>query len=83
MAKAPAARKPTTAENLQATLNNPNVRKFLDMLSAMEGTTTHGYNTTFGGGRVESLESHPNIQREFRQTDGKVNSRDRSLCRRH
>lgn len=59
------------AENIQTALTNPNVRKFLDMLSRAEGAD---YNTTFGGGRVESLAKHPNLRAEFTQTDGKKNT---------
>ena len=36
-------------EPLLPMLDNPNVRSFLDMISAAEGTTKHGYNTLFGG----------------------------------
>lgn len=59
------------AENIQTALTNPNVRKFLDMLGKAEGAD---YNTTFGGGRVESLAKHPNLRAEFTQTDGKKNT---------
>lgn len=63
-----------TKAQLEAVVNNPNVRKFLDLIAQSEGTTTHQYNTTFGGGRFNDLSKHPNIQRKFPQTDGKVNS---------
>lgn len=64
----------TTKAQLEAVVDNPNVRKFLDLIAQSEGTTTHGYHTTFGGQRFESLSRHPNIQRKFTQTNGKVNS---------
>ena len=34
-------------------------RALLDSISFAEGTTTHGYHTQFGGGRVEDLSKHP------------------------
>ena len=59
--------------NLMPAMDNPNVRSFLDMISAAEGTTKHGYNTLFGGGRVESLTDHPRILFDFTETTGKKN----------
>lgn len=41
-------------------LKNPNVKKYLDLLSYTEGTEKHGYHTKFGGGRLEDLSQHPN-----------------------
>lgn len=57
-------------------LSNANVRKFLDMLSAAEGTTTHGYNTLFGGNRFDSLGQHPRQSLEFTETTGRRNRSD-------
>jgi len=34
-------------------------RALLDSISFAEGTTTHGYHTQFGGGRIEDLSKHP------------------------
>lgn len=55
-------------------LQNPNVRRYLDMIALAEGTNTHGYNTMFGGGRLPSLSDHPRQTMPFTQTDG-VNNR--------
>lgn len=52
----------------------PNVRNFLDMIAYAEGTRTHGYNTAFGGGRIEDLSGHPKKVSAFTQTDGKKNT---------
>lgn len=57
-------------ESLARYLNNPNVQIFLDLISAAEGTSQHGYNTTFGGGFIQDLSDHPRILKEFTQTDG-------------
>jgi len=59
--------------NLLPVIDNPNVRSFLDMISSAEGTTKHGYNTLFGGGRVDSLTDHPRILFDFTETTGKPN----------
>lgn len=59
--------------NLLPVLDNPNVRSFLDMVSAAEGTKTHGYNTLFGGGKMESLADHPRILFDFTETTGRPN----------
>lgn len=64
----------TTKQTLIDARSNPNVAKFLNLISRAEGTETHGYNTAFGGGRFEDFSKHPNIQKKFTQTDGKVNS---------
>ena len=61
----------TTAKELYAYVQNPNVRKFLDVIARAEGTT--GYDTAFGGGKIPSLEDHPRELRSFTQTDGKAN----------
>jgi muramidase (phage lysozyme) len=54
-------------------LNEPNVRSFLDMISAAEGTTKHGYNTLFGGGKFDNLQDHPRQLFDFTETTGKKN----------
>ncbi len=53
-------------------LNNPNVRKFLDVIAKAEGVK-HGYNTIFGNERFNNLSAHPNVRKQFKQTDGKMN----------
>lgn len=60
-------------EPLLPMLDNPNVRSFLDMISAAEGTSKHGYNTLFGGGRMESLADHPRQLFDFTETTGRPN----------
>lgn len=62
-----------TLAELQQAIGNPNVRKMLDLISITEGTTNHGYNTAFGGGRFDNLGAHPNVRSGFTQTDGKKN----------
>ena len=62
-----------TRQELEKALNNPNVRKILDVIANAEGVK-HGYNTIFGNERTEDLKAHPNIRKEFTQTDGKKNS---------
>lgn len=62
-----------TRQELEKALNNPNVRKILDVIASSEGVK-HGYNTIFGNERTEDLKAHPNIKKEFTQTDGKKNS---------
>lgn len=62
-----------TRQELEKHLNNPNVRKMLDLISYSEGTTKHSYYTAFGGGRQESLATHENRKKEFEQTNGKKN----------
>ena len=59
--------------NLLPVLDNPNVRSFLDMISAAEGTSKHGYNTLFGGGRMDSLADHPRQLFDFTETTGRPN----------
>lgn len=54
-------------------LENQNVKKFLDLLAAAEGTTKHGYATGFGGNQLPSLDDHPRELKAFTQTDGKKN----------
>ena len=62
-----------TRQELEKALSNPNVRKMLDVIAGAEGVK-HGYNTIFGNERTEDLKAHPNIRKEFTQTDGKKNS---------
>ncbi|WP_257230219.1 glycoside hydrolase family 104 protein [Acinetobacter sp. YH12039] len=57
---------------LQRYASNPNVRKMLDLIAYTEGVK-HGYNTMFGNERMSSLQSHPNVRKQFKQTDGKMN----------
>lgn len=56
----------------QQYLNNPNVRKLLDVIASAEGVR-HGYNTIFGNERFSNLSAHPNVRKSFKQTDGKTN----------
>lgn len=62
-----------TRKQLEQALANPNVRKFLDLISYTEGTQGNGYRTAFGGGKLNSLNDHPRYLKSFRQTDGKSN----------
>lgn len=59
-------------EQLKQHLSNPHARAFLDLLAKAEGVK-HGYNTLFGNTRFDSLADHPNIKKQFTQTDGKKN----------
>lgn len=61
-----------TRQQIEQALNNPNVRKMLNLIAATEGVK-HGYNTLFGNQRIDNLGSHPNIRKAFKQTDGKTN----------
>lgn len=61
-----------TRQQLEELLNNPNARQMLDIIAKAEGVK-HGYNTLFGNQRIDSLNSHPNIKKQFKQTDGKTN----------
>lgn len=63
-----------TKQDLINARNDPNVLKFLNLIARAEGTEKYGYNTAFGGGYFGDLSRHPNIKRNFKQTDGKVNS---------
>ena len=53
-------------------LNDPRVRKVLDVIAGAEGVK-HGYNTIFGNERFGNLSAHPNVRKQFKQTDGKTN----------
>ena len=57
---------------LEKLLNDPNARKMLDLIANAEGVK-HGYNTGFGNERIASLGAHPNVRKEFTQTNGKKN----------
>jgi muramidase (phage lysozyme) len=47
---------------LAEALQNPNVRKMLDLLAHTEGTDRlYGYKTLVGGRRVDDLSKHPNV----------------------
>lgn len=54
-------------------LENPNVRNFLGMIGSAEGTDKYGYNTLFGGGKMESLADHPRQLFDFTETTGRPN----------
>lgn len=62
-----------TRKQLEQALQNPNVRKFLDLISYTEGTQGNGYRTAFGGGKLSHLNDHPRYLKSFRQTDGRSN----------
>lgn len=62
-----------TREQLEAALQNPNARKYLDLLKYTEGTQTHGYATAFGGGKLGSLSAHPGTVHGFTETTGRKN----------
>ena len=63
-----------TKQDLINARNDPNVLKFLNLIARAEGTEKYGYNTAFGGDYFGDLSRHPNIKKNFKQTDGKVNS---------
>ena len=52
--------------------NNPNVRKFLDMIQKSEGSK--GYNYGFNNVKLANLDAHPGTSHKFKQTDGKDNT---------
>ena len=62
-----------TYQQLQQLLSNPNARQMLDLIARAEGVK-HGYNTMFGNERFNSLQTHPNVRKQFNQTDGKTNT---------
>lgn len=62
-----------TRKQLEQALQNPNVRKFLDLISYTEGTQGNGYRTAFGGGKLSHLNDHPRYLKTFKQTDGTLN----------
>lgn len=61
-----------TRQNFEKLLSAPNVQKMLDLIANAEGVQ-HGYNTLFGNERFNDLSRHPNVSKEFTQTDGKKN----------
>ena len=63
-----------TKQDLINARNDPNVLRFLNLIARAEGTEKYGYNTAFGGNYFGDLSQHPNIKKQFKQTDGKVNS---------
>ena len=63
-----------TKQDLINARNDPNVLKFLNLIARAEGTEKYGYNTAFGGNYFGDLSQHPNIKKNFTQTDGKVDS---------
>lgn len=62
-----------TRAQLEKYAQNPNVRKFLDLIAHTEGTEGNGYRTAFGGGRLSSLGDHPRYMKSFKQQNGKTN----------
>lgn len=62
-----------TIDELNGYTKDQRVRRFLDAIGSAEGTDTHGYNTAFGGGKIESLADHPRQLHDFTQTDGTPN----------
>ena len=63
----------TDKQRVLAAVDNPNVRRALDIIAATEGAGKQGYYTEFGGGRLASLADHPRKLHPFQQTDGKKN----------
>ena len=59
------------AKQYESLLNNPNVRTMLNLIAQTEGVKW-GYNTLFGNQKIDNLSAHPNIKKQFTQTDGKV-----------
>lgn len=60
---------------LNALVDDPKARGFLDLISKSEGTyytPGGGYNTMFGGGQF-SGQDHPRVRHPFKQTDGTWN----------
>lgn len=51
-------------------VNNPNVRRFLDLLSQTEGSK--GYEYGFGNRKLESLASHPRTMYPFKNNRGET-----------
>ncbi|QKJ58795.1 glycoside hydrolase family 24 protein [Serratia fonticola] len=60
---------------LNALVDDPNARSFLDLISKSEGTYNTpggGYNTMYGGGQFAG-QDHPRVRHPFKQTDGTWN----------
>ncbi|MDL2267205.1 glycoside hydrolase family 104 protein [Desulfovibrio sp. OttesenSCG-928-G15] len=69
------------SDNIKAAVetyaDHPNVRAFLNVIAKAEGTHgrgDNGYNISFGGSTFQGYGRHPNVSRQFKQTDGKTNS---------
>lgn len=62
---------------LEQALGNPNAQKYLRMIAQAEGTykdaSSDPYRVAFGGSTFDDLSKHPNVLRDFKQTDGKTN----------
>ena len=57
-------------------LGNENVQKYLRMIAQAEGTlngNSNPYQVAFGGEQIQDLSAHPNVRKQFKQTDGKTN----------
>ena len=63
----------TDKQRVLAAVDNPNVRRALDIIATTEGAGKQGYYTEFGGGRLASLADHPRQLHPFTQTNGKKN----------
>ncbi len=50
----------TRRQQAELYLQDPNMRRYLDLLAFTEGTQKNGYYTKFGGGRIDDLSRHPN-----------------------
>lgn len=62
-----------TLEELQQIASDPRAQQMLGFIKAAEGVK-HDYNTGFGNERFDDLSAHPNIRKQFKQTDGKRNT---------
>lgn len=63
------------ANAFKTTLDDPNARGVLDLISKSEGTFSKpggGYNTMFGGSQFMGF-NHPRVRHPFKQTDGTWN----------
>lgn len=62
--------------DLNALLDHPNVRRYLDLIAQAEGTAGHAdaYRVGFGGAALADLSRHPGTRHAFKQTDGKTNA---------
>ncbi|WP_335955266.1 glycoside hydrolase family 104 protein [Acinetobacter guillouiae] len=59
-------------QQYESLLNNPNVRTMLNLIAQTEGVKW-GYNTLFGNQKIDNLSAHPNLKKQFTQTNGKIN----------
>ncbi|MGY4674231.1 glycoside hydrolase family 24 protein [Ursidibacter arcticus] len=50
----------TRRQQAELYLQDPKVKRYLDLLAFTEGTEKNGYYTKFGGGRIDDLSRHPN-----------------------